>query len=269
MRLLFRLLIFVIYLFLLVPLLFVAVSSLGREAILAFPPESMSLVWYSQISPQLVASLWVSLQAALATTLISASLGIWIALVVARGRGWLPSVIRAVSIAPLSVPHLAIGVALYQTTMLFWDLSGVTLAGTFWGLVLGQSVIALPYVVRGVLAGQVHLQAHVEEAAVSLGAGPWRALFEVTLPMVRPGLISGAFLAFFASFDDVPVALFMGGGDGSTTFPLQVLSSLEFSLKPDIMALSTLIMIGSVVTLVLLDQLVGLERFLHGRTADL
>ena len=62
-------------------------SSLGREAILAFPPESMSLVWYSQISPQLVASLWVSLQAALATTLISASLGIWIALVVARGRG--------------------------------------------------------------------------------------------------------------------------------------------------------------------------------------
>ena len=167
--------------------------------------------------------------------------------------------IRAVSIAPLSVPHLAIGVALYQTTMLFWDLSGVTLAGTFWGLVLGQSVIALPYVVRGVLAGQVHLQAHVEEAAVSLGAGPWRALFEVTLPMVRPGLISGAFLAFFASFDDVPVALFMGGGDGSTTFPLQVLSSLEFSLKPDIMALSTLIMIGSVVTLVLLDQLVGLD----------
>ena len=145
----------------------------------------------------------------------------------------------------------------------------ITLAGNFWGLVLGQSVIALPYVVRGVLAGQAHHQAQVEEAAVSLGARPWRALLEVTIPMIRPGLISGAFLAFFASFDDVPVALFMGGGPGSTTFPLQVLASLEFSLKPDIMALSTLIMIGTIVMLVVLDRALGLERLLHGRPAGL
>ena len=268
MRLLFRLLIGAIYLFLLAPLLFVAVSSLGREAILAFPPDSVTLDWYWDISPQLIGSLWISLEAALATTFVAAAFGIWIALAIARGRGLLPHILRAASIAPLSVPHLAIGVALYQTTMLFWDLSGVTLAGTFWGLVLGQSIVALPYVVRGVLAGQAHLQQEAEEAAVSLGARPWRALLEVTLPMIRPGLVSGAFLAFFASFDDVPVALFMGGGENSTTFPLQVLSSLEFSLKPDIMALSTLIMIGSIAVLLVLDKLIGLQRFLHGRAGN-
>ena len=268
MKLLFRLLVFLIYLFLLAPLFFVAVSSLGRQAILAFPPDSITFAWYGAIPSQLVDSLWISLKAAFATTFVSTILGIWIAFAIARGRGAFSHFLRTISIAPLSVPHLAIGIALYQTSMMFWDLSGMMLAGNFWGLVLGQSVIALPYVVRGVMAGQAHHQAQIEEAAVSLGASPWRALFEITLPMIRPGLISGAFLAFFASFDDVPVALFMGGGANTTTFPLQVLASLEFSLKPDIMALSTLIMVGSIVLLLILDKLFGVERFLRGNAAN-
>lgn len=267
MKVLFRTVVAMIYLFLLAPLVFVVISSLGRKAILAFPPDSVSFAWYGEISPQLLDSLWISLQAAGAVTVISSALGIWIALAIARSRGVFASFLRMVSIAPLSVPHLAIGIALYQTTMLFWDATGITLAGNFWGLVLGQSVIALPYVVRGVLAGQAHHQTQVEEAAVSLGARPWRALLEVTIPMIRPGLISGAFLAFFASFDDVPVALFMGGGPDSTTFPLQVLASLEFSLKPDIMALSTLIMVGTIFMLMVLDRALGLERLLHGQPA--
>lgn len=265
MKVLFRAIVALIYVFLLAPLVFVVISSLGRQAILAFPPDSISFAWYDEISPQLLDSLWISLEAAAAVTVVSSALGIWIALAIARSDTAFARFLRILSIAPLSVPHLAIGIALYQTTMLFWDATGITLAGNFWGLVLGQSVIALPYVVRGVLAGQAHHQAQVEEAAVSLGARPWRALLEVTIPMIRPGLISGAFLAFFASFDDVPVALFMGGGPDSTTFPLQVLASLEFSLKPDIMALSTLIMIGTILMLVLLDRALGLERLLHGQ----
>ena len=267
MKVLFRVVVAAIYVFLLAPLAFVVISSLGRQAILAFPPDSVSLAWYGEISGQLLDSLWVSLQAAFVVMVVSSALGIWIALAIARGHSVLAEFLRTVSIAPLSVPHLAIGIALYQTTMLFFDATGVTLAGNFWGLVLGQSVIALPYVVRGVMAGQANLQTAAEEAAVSLGAKPWRALLRVTLPMIRPGLISGAFLAFFASFDDVPVALFMGGGAHSTTFPLQVLASLEFSLKPDIMALSTLIMIGTIVMLVVLDRALGLGRLLHGQQA--
>lgn len=267
MRALFRLLILAIYLFLMAPLIFVVISSFGDAAMLAFPPRSFSLRWYGQISPELLEALWVSLQAAAATAATATLLGVWIAFAIARGRGAFPGLLKALSIAPLSVPHLAIGVALYQATMLSWDFSGVQLAGTFWGLVLGQSVIALPYVVRGTLAGFAHVDPRTEEAALSLGASRWRALVAVTLPAVRPGLVSGAFLAFLASFDDVPVALFMGGGENSTTFPLQVLASLEYSLKPDIMAVSTLIIMASMVLMVILDRVFGLERFLHGRSA--
>jgi putative spermidine/putrescine transport system permease protein len=264
MKALFHLLIAAIYLFLLAPLAFVAISSVGSAAMLSFPPHDLTLRWYHEISPELLASLWVSLKAATATTVICTALGIWIALAIARGRGAVPGVLRAVSIAPLSVPHLAIGIALYQTAQMSWDFSGLEIAGTFWGLVLGHCVIAMPYVVRGTLAGHAHVEEQIEEAAVSLGASAWRALWEVTLPAIRPGLVSGAFLAFLASFDDVPVALFMGGGEHSTTFPLQVLSSLEYSLKPDIMAVSTLVILASMVLVIALEHFFGLERFLRG-----
>jgi putative spermidine/putrescine transport system permease protein len=261
---LFGLLILAIYLFLMAPLIFVAISSVGSAAMLAFPPRELTLHWYGQISPELLDSLWISLRAATATTLICTTLGIWIALAIARGRRPVAGLLRFVSIAPLSVPHLAIGIALYQTAQLSWDFSGLEIAGTFWGLVFGHCVIAMPYVVRGTLAGHAHVETQIEEAALSLGASPWRALFEVTLPAIRPGLVSGAFLAFLASFDDVPVALFMGGGEHSTTFPLQVLSSLEYSLKPDIMAISTLVILASVALVLALEHIFGLERFLRG-----
>ena len=264
MKALFRLLILGIYLFLMAPLIFVIISSVGSAALLAFPPRELTLRWYRQISPELLNSLWVSLEAATATTVICTILGVWIALAIARGRGPAPRLLRAVSAAPLSVPHLAIGIALYQAAQLSWDFSGLEIVGTFWGLMFGHCVIAMPFVVRGTLVGHAHVEAQIEEAAVSLGASPWRALFEVALPAIRPGLVSGAFLAFLASFDDVPVALFMGGGEHSTTFPLQVLSSLEYSLKPDIMAISTLVILASVALVLALEHVFGLEHFLRG-----
>jgi len=268
MRALFLALIAAIYLFLMAPFLFVALSSIGDSAMLAFPPRSFTLRWYGEISPQLVDALKVSLTAAAATMVLASALGIWMALAIARGRGAFAGFLRTVSIAPLSVPHLAIGIALYQAVLVFWDFSGVTLAGTLPGLVLGHSAIALPFVVRGVLAGHAHLDPALEKAALALGASSRRALWTVTLPLIRPGLVSGAFLAFLASFDDVPIALFMGGGEDSTTFPLQVLASLEFSLKPDIMAISTLIVAASIALMITLDYFFGLERFLHGQSAD-
>jgi putative spermidine/putrescine transport system permease protein len=267
-RALFRQAIVAIYIFLMAPFLFVAISSVGDSAMLSFPPRSFTFHWYGQISPKLLDALRVSLLAATAAMTISSGLGLWIALAIARGHGAFASFLKTVSIAPLSVPHLAIGIALYQMVLLFWDFSGITLAGTFPGLVLGHSAIALPFVVRGVLAGHANVDPALERAALSLGASSWRALWTVTLPLIRPGLVSGAFLAFLASFDDVPIALFMGGGENSTTFPLQVLASLEFSLKPDIMAMSTLIVLASVIVMLALDYFFGLERFLHGQSAD-
>lgn len=268
MRASFRILIVGIYIFLLAPFLFVVISSVGDAAMLSFPPQSFTLRWYGRISPQLVDALWVSLEVAATTTVITSALGLWMALAIARGRGRFVSFLKVISIAPLSVPHLAIGIALYQAALLLWDFSGLTLAGTFPGLVLGHSAIAIPFVVRGILAGHANLDPEIEMAALALGASPMRAFWSVTVPLIRPGLVSGAFLAFLASFDDVPVALFMGGGKNSTTFPLQVLASLEFSLKPDIMAVSTVVVVASVLLMIVLDLVFGIERFLHGQSAN-
>ncbi len=268
MRLLFRIFIALIYLFLMAPLLFVVISSFGDAAMLSFPPAGFTLKWYETLSDTLVSALLVSVEAAAAATLISTAAGVWVALAIARGRGRFTGALKAMSIAPLAVPHLAIGIALYQAAQLAWDFSGLEIAGSFWGLVLGHSVIALPYVVRGTLAGHAHLDPSIEEAAATLGATRWRVFRTVTLPAIRPGLIAGGFLAFLASFDDVPVALFMGGGDNSTTFPLQVLASLEFALKPDIMAMSTIVIAASAILAVVLDRLFGLERVLGGRSSQ-
>jgi putative spermidine/putrescine transport system permease protein len=268
MKILFGLFIALIYLFLMAPLLFVVISSFGDAAMLSFPPTGFSLRWYENLSGTLAASLLVSLEVATLAALISAAVGVWVALAIARSGGPFAGFLKAVSIAPLAVPHLAIGIALYQAAQLAWDFSGLEIAGSFWGLVLGHSVIAMPYVIRGTLAGHAHFDPTLEEAAATLGAPPWRVFRAVTLPAIRPGLVAGGFLAFLASFDDVPVALFMGGGDNSTTFPLQVLASLEFALKPDIMAMSTMVIAASAILAVVLDHFFGLERVLGGRSSQ-
>jgi putative spermidine/putrescine transport system permease protein len=257
-----------VYAFLMAPIAFVVLSSFGDSALLAFPPTQFTLQWYSRIPAEFVASLETSLAAAGITVVLAILFGTGIALTISRGQGRLTQALGIVAMAPLSMPHLAIGIALYEIFLLQWDLTGLELAGSFAGLVAGHLVIALPYVVRGVSAGHAHFDRSIEEAALNLGASRWRTLRSVTFPMLLPGIVSGGFLAFLASFDDVPVALFMGGGPNSTTLPLRILSALEFSLQPDVMAMSSLIVFVSIVGMVALDRMFGLERFFGGRRAQ-
>jgi putative spermidine/putrescine transport system permease protein len=100
----------------------------------------------------------------------------------------------------------------------------------------------------------------VEEAALNLGATPWQTFWRVTLPILLPGVVSGAVFAFVMSFDDVPVALFMGGGD-VVTFPVKIYTSVEFNFDADLMAISTLVVGASLLVMVLLDRLIGVDKF--------
>jgi putative spermidine/putrescine transport system permease protein len=263
-RVLLRVVVVLVYAFLFAPIVFVVLSSFGSSALLAFPPESFTLRWYTQISDEFVAALETSLAAGLTTVVVAIFIGTGLALAIARGSGRLAAALNVVSTAPLAVPHLAIGIALYQACMLMWDVTGWAVAGTFVGLVAGHTIIALPYVVRGVATGHMHFDASVEEAALNLGASRWQTLRRITLPILLPGIISGGFLAFLASFDDVPVALFMGGGENSTTLPLKILAAIEYSFQPDLMAISSLIILASIALMLVLDRFFGLERFLGG-----
>lgn len=247
------------FVFLLAPIVMVVVSSFNGVGVFAFPPREFTTRWYYEIDPGYYSALYVSLIVATCTTLLAILVGVPAALALARGRFAGRDVLNAIVLSPLMVPALVTGVALFQFSLLFWDVFGVGLAGSIPGLVIGHLTFAIPFVVRAVLASHTQYDTSIEEAAQSLGARPLRTFFEVTLPILKPGIVSGAVFAFLISLDEVPIALFMGGGD-ATTLPVKVFTAIEITFGGDILAVSSLIVGASILVMLVLDRLVGLER---------
>jgi putative spermidine/putrescine transport system permease protein len=248
-----------VFIFLLAPIIVVVISSFNAVGVLSFPPRSFTTRWYTQIDPNYYNALLVSLKVASITVGIAILVGVPGALALARcsfpGRGFL----NAICLSPLMVPALVMGVAAFQFSLVVWDQVGLTLGGTVAGLVIGHLTFAIPFVVRAVLAAHTQFDYSIEEAAQSLGATPARTFFHVTLPVLRPGIASGAIFAFLISLDEVPIALFMGSGD-NTTLPVKIFTAMEISFGGDILAVASIIVVASVVLMLILDRMVGLER---------
>ena len=128
-------------------------------------------------------------------------------------------------------------------------------------LLLAHVVITLPYMVRTVMASLARLDPLAEEAAMTLGASRLRAFFHVTLPLLLPGLVAGAVFAFIVSFDNVSVSLFLTTAR-SLTLPIAVLGYVEFNFDPSVAALSTLLILTSLVAAIGVERAVGLRRAL-------
>jgi putative spermidine/putrescine transport system permease protein len=252
------------FLFLLAPIVIVVVSSFSAIGVLSFPPQSFTTRWYSEIDPAYYRALVVSLITATMTVVIALVVGIPGALALARGRFPGRDALNAICLSPLMVPALVMGVATFQFSLIIWDWSHITLGGTIPGLVIGHLTFAIPFVVRAVLAGHTRFDYSIEEAAQNLGASPWRTFFHVTLPILRPGVASGAIFAFLISLDEVPISLFMGGGD-ATTLPVKIFTAMEISFGGDILAVASVIVVVSVLLMLALDRVVGLERLFATR----
>lgn len=252
------------FVFLLVPILVVLLSSLAGSGFMSFPPHELSLNSYRQISPDYVQSFYLSITVAGLATFLSLVLGVPAALALSRGNIPGKTIINAICLSPLTVPALVIGVGLYQFSITIWDLTGLTLGGTVYGLVLGHISFGIPFVIRSVIAADARFDHAIEEAAKNLGAGPLRTFFGVTLPLLRPGVVSGGIFAFLASFDDVPIALMLGGGD-ATTLPVRIFTAIEISFGGEVMAIAALIILVSIVLMVALERTVGLENFFGAR----
>jgi putative spermidine/putrescine transport system permease protein len=251
----------VVFVFLLLPLATVVIASFSSGPTLAFPPTGFTTHWYRSIAPEFLDALGTSLYIATGTTIISTVAGTLAAL--ALHRGTLPGrhLLATLCLSPLMVPTLVIGVAAFQFTLILWDAFGVSLADSAWVIMLGHSAFTIPFVIRSAIAAQAHYDMSLEEAALNLGAGPVATFFRVTLPLLSPGIAAGAIFAFLASFDDVPVALFLGGPD-SITLPVKIFTSIEFSFDASVMAVATLIIAGSMLLMLVIDRLFGLETFL-------
>lgn len=242
--------------FLLAPLVVVVGVSVSESQFIAFPPDGLTLRWYRAVmgSDAYVAAAALSLQVALVVTLAATLIGGGAAIALHRRRLPGSEILATVFLSPLVLPTIiyAIGMLMLWSAV-FGPVSLLTLA-------LSHTVIALPYVVRTTLAVLAESDPFLEEAARTMGAGRLQRLLHVVVPQCLPGLAAGAFFAFNISFDEAVLSLFLRK-PGLTTLPVQIYGQLEFSPDPSVAAVST-IMIGVTVLLILvIDRLLGLQRF--------
>ncbi len=259
-----RIILYGAFAFLLAPVVIVVIAAFNGGPILSFPPTAFTTEWFALIKPSFVDALYVSLIVASCTALLSVIFGVPAALALNRGRFPGRSALNSLLLSPLMVPALVTGVALYQFSFTFWDITGLPLGGTITGLVIGHLTFGIPFVVRAVLAGHARFDSALEEAALNLGATPMQTFWRVTVPILRPSIISGAIFAFVMSLDDVPIALFMGGGN-ATTLPVRIFTTVEFDFGGDVMAVAAVIVGASFVLMLMLDRLIGIERLFGAR----
>ncbi|MCC6792334.1 MAG: ABC transporter permease [Thermomicrobiales bacterium] len=241
--------------FLAVPTLIVIPSAFGTGASLTFPPDGFSLKWFRNIAahPEFLRAFVVSITVAACATAISIVLGTAAAIALVRYRFPGGQVINMLIMTPLIFPAVVIGVASALA------IGPTPLARTTAGLVLAHVVITLPYVVRTVSATLHEIDRAMSEAAQVLGANRWKTFRYVTLPLLRPGLIAGATFSLIVSFDEFTISLFLTGPD-LVTLPIQIYNYVEYTIDPTIAAVSTLLVVGSGLAVLVIEKWVGLER---------
>ncbi|MDF2617951.1 MAG: polyamine transporter permease [Xanthobacteraceae bacterium] len=220
--------------FLMAPLLIVFPISFSSASYLQFPPPGWSLRWYQAYLSDYawMDATWRSVKVALATTVLSTVLGTMLAFSLVRGRYPGRAALGQVANTPLLVPTIIYSVAVYG---LF---AQMRLIGQWWGIVLAHTVLAIPYVTIMVSAALKTVDPRLEQAAIGLGASRLTAIRRVTLPIIRPAIISAMFLAFISSFDELVVAMFLGGVN--MTLPKKMFDNIVNEIDPTIAAVSVL-----------------------------
>ncbi|MCE2492177.1 MAG: ABC transporter permease [Alphaproteobacteria bacterium] len=257
-----------VYLFLLAPVIVVAGASfdggksVAGRAFLQFPPSDLTLYWYENIQPRLWEALGVSVSVAAVAATVGTVLGVPAALGIVRSNLPGKTLIATLFRAPLQIPFIVIGIAFLQTYYFFADAVGFGLQGTFAGLALGHVFVATPYVVGSVGAALQRFDVRLEEAALSLGANRLTTFRRVTLPIIMPGIYAGALFAFMVSFGDVPISLFLASAT-YTTLPLEIFHGMEFDFDAAVLAISTVVLLGSLVVLYFIQRIVGLDVLLR------
>ncbi|WP_172626635.1 ABC transporter permease subunit [Bradyrhizobium ivorense] len=223
---------------LVVPLLVIFPLAFSGEAYLQFPPKTYSLQWFENFFSRddWVTPTITSLKVGLLATIGAILIGVPAAYAIVRGRFPGKGIVTAILISPMIVPVVILAISIYALYARF------SLVGTVSGLALAHIILAVPYVVVTVSAGLKGTDESLEAAAHTMGAGPIRAFWNVTLPVLRPAILSAAFLAFLTSFDDVVLALFLSG-TSAKTLPVRIWEGIRFEIDPTIAAVSVMLIL--------------------------
>lgn len=248
--------------FLILPILIIVPLSFSSGTFLTFPLPGLSLRWYQEFfsSEPWQLSLRNSLIVASATTIFATLLGTLAALGLTRARLPGHTLLMALIVSPMVVPLVIVAVGVYFAYAPFGLTSSLV------GLTLAHTALAVPFVVITVSATLQGFDHNQARAGASLGASPTVVFFRIVLPLILPGVISGALFAFVTSFDEVVVALFVTG-PAERTLPRQMFNGMRENISPVITAAASLVILLSVLLLTALELLRRRSERLRGLRA--
>ncbi|MGM0591107.1 MAG: ABC transporter permease [Halobacteriota archaeon] len=263
---LYRAFVYATVLFLLAPLLIVVVISFQQAPYGAWPPEQLSTTWY-QTLPETVGylgitdALTISVKLAVATAIVSGLVGAAAAIGLVRSDLESSATLETLFLSPLIYPWILVGFAILLVIGRLRSDFGISIQLSFWTLLLGHVVITLPFTIRTTMASLQNFDHSLEEAAQDLGATEVETYALVTLPLIKPGVISGVIFAFVLSFNQYIVSLFLSGPQ-SQTLPLR-LFNLFFNTPPQqIAAIGTLLMVGMLLVVAIAEHTVGISEYM-------
>lgn len=221
-----------VFVFLMLPLLVVFPISVSSASYMQFPPPGFSWQWYERYfnDPSWIEATIRSFKVAAVCTVLAMSLGVPLAFLLVRSRRRGVWVLDRLAAAPIIVPTIILSIGLYSI------FARLQLIGEWYGVAIAHTVLALPFVVILVGAGLRGFDEAQEQAAMGLGASWPVAVWRITLPQLRPSLISAGFLAFISSFDELVVAMFLSGA--AMTLPKKMFDNIMMEIDPTIAAVS-------------------------------
>lgn len=248
---------FLVLLFLMLPILVIMPLSFNAEpfftfteGMLSLDPDAYSMQWYQEILDDQKWRIAIrnSFVVGIAAALIATTLGTLAA--VGLSSPWMPfkRLITALLLSPMIVPLIIIAAGM------FFFYTQFNLVGTFTGLIIAHAALGVPFVIITVTATLSGFDRSLFVAGLSLGASPLKVFWDVVIPLIRPGVISGGLFAFVTSFDEVVLVLFLAGPE-QRTIPRQMFSGLREQINPTILAVATLLVVLSAAMLFTLEAL--------------
>lgn len=236
--------------FLYLPVIFLPIFSVNVSPVPKFPLTGLTLKWYEQLpnTPALLDAAWNSFVVATAASILSTVLGICAARAITRYRFAGRTAINGLIMAPLVLPEIIVAISMLLVLLQM----GLSLS--LFTVVLGHVLVCIPYSLSVLTSGFEGFDRSLEEASADLGETAFGTFRRVTLPMVAPAIISSLLVSFTISLDEFIMAFFLAGTDA--TLPVYIWGQLRFAAKlPGVLALGTLLLVGSFVLLSLAEIL--------------
>ena len=244
---------FLVFAFLISPLLIIAVTAFNEAPTITFPIQGFTFKWFLNVfeTKSFMSGFALSFRLSITATLLALLVGVPAAYALSRTSMKSKKFLKSYFLSPTIIPGIVLGYALYQFIVLTIKLPVQE------GLLIGHFLVVLPYIIRVVGSSLEQFDFAVEEAAWTLGCGKIKAFFKVVLPNISSGIVASFMLAFINSFNNIPVSMFLSG-PGIRTLPTALMNYIEYYYDPTVSAISVLLMAGTLAIMIFVEKTLGI-----------